>query len=179
MTAFYTQGIWLSALISNRIEPLGFEFYAQKVEWYPEWPLRAKAEQVAIYYRDGKEPRELLRGPLIEVEMQGVIWKSNAWQIARLSAHLDQINWAPHRIPKRVQEENSQVHSTESVRLANSFSLMEYQVQLSKMVVYSPSPSMEPVTYLLNLKTPWVRGPFNEWSQIQKGIFPGPIQFSR
>lgn len=180
VTAFYTQSYWLVPLISSRIEPLGFEFHAQRVEWFPEWPLRVKAEQVVISYRDGKEPREMLRGPLIEIEMQGSIWSSNVWQIAKVNAQIDQINWAAHRIAQRSIASSNQHSSDRGISPeANQFSLIEYQFQLSRLVVYSSKPNTESITYLLNMKTPWVRGPFTEWSQIQKGLFPGQISFNR
>ena len=185
--AFYTQNLWLIPLISNRIEPFGVKFQAQEVRWLPEWPLRVRARQIVVSYLDGREPKDLLRGPELMIEMEGVPWASGAWQIRRVEGNLDEICWAPYRVNLEVEvagEENNTSPSHKKIsgtekREPNRFSLLEYQFQLTRLVVYSSKPGVQPAIYLLNLKTPIVRGPFAEWSEIQKGIFPSSVQLTR
>ncbi|MES2309725.1 MAG: hypothetical protein V4507_12790 [Verrucomicrobiota bacterium] len=186
--AFFTQNLWLVPLISNRIEPFGVKFQAQEVRWLPEWPLRVRARQMVISYLDGQEPKDLLRGPELMIEMEGIPWSSGAWQIGRVEGNLDEICWAPRRVNLEVVEvADEEVNTTSShkkisgveKREPNRFSLLEYQFQLTRLVVYSSKPGIQPAVYLLNLKTPVVRGPFVGWSEIQKGIFPSSVQLNR
>jgi hypothetical protein len=187
--AFYTQNLWLIPLISNRIEPFGVKFQAQEVRWLPEWPLRVHARQIVVSYLDGNEPKDLLRGPELSIEMEGVPWSSGAWQIRRVVGSFDEICWAPHRVVLETGSASDEGNALSSPgraavkekgkREANPFSLLEYQFQLTRLVVYSSKPGIPPAIYLLNLKTPTVRGPFVEWGEIQKGIFPSSVQLSR
>lgn len=185
--AFLTQEFWLVPLVNNRIAPLGVEFKAQEIHWLPEWPLRVKARQIVVSYLDGKEPRDLLRGADLSVEMQGMPWSSGAWQIRRVEANLDEISWSAHRVRSADQssqgeerrEDSGNHFASSTQKKPNQFFLLEYQFQLTKMVVYSSRAGVAPATYILNLKTPVVRGPFTDWGELYRAVLPGQIQLNR
>lgn len=184
--AFFTQEYWLVPLISNRIQPFGVEFKAQEIRWLPEWPLRVKARQVVVSYLDRQEPRDLLRGSEMSVEMEGMPWRSGAWQIRRVEARLDEISWAPHRVAQGAviegagkRGELSKAGGHQEKKEGNRFSLLEYQFQLTRMVVYSSRSGVPPAIYLLNLDTPLVRGPFTEWGELYRGVLPIQVQLNR
>lgn len=185
--AFLTQKFWLIPLVNNRIAPFGVEFKAQEIQWLPAWPLRVKGRQIVVSYLDGKEPRDLLRGPDLSVEMEGVPWSSGAWQIRRVEASFDEISWSAHRVrsPNRSSEGDERREDpvkgspSSAQNKPNQFSLLEYQFQLTKMVVYSSKVGVAPATYVLNLKTPVVRGPFTQWGELYKAVLPGQIQLNR
>lgn len=185
--AYFTQRFWLIPLISNRIEPFGLHFQAQDLRWLPEWPLCFHAKQIVVSYQDGNEPKDLLRGPELKIILEAIPWSNGAWQIRRCTVILDELCWAPRRIlnPDELPTDSlastyqKSASATAKKAAAHSFSLLEYQFQLTRLIIYPSKPSLPPITYLLNLKTPLVRGPFEGWNELQKGVFPSPIKLDR
>ncbi len=170
---FYSQSFWLNRLLERTASDLTeYRWRADSVEWLPTWPIGLEIKQLRVCYREGVTPEDFVRASRAHVTLGSIPWSEGRLQIRRLESQVEMVNWI--RFPV-VPLSASRLEQEKEKPFWRGITVQELQLEVVGFAYFDRvrEPFPPPQMYVLNLKTPLIRGPIQSWEQLENIVIPG------
>jgi hypothetical protein len=170
---FYSQHYWLNRAIGYLVSDLTeYRWRADSVEWMPTWPMVLEIKQLQLRYREGVTPEDFIRAQRLQLTLGAIPWSEGRLQIRHLDAQVETVNWI--RFPA-VPLSAARLEQEKKTPFYKGVAVQTIQLEVMGVAYFDRvrEPAPPPQLYVLNLKTPLIRGPIQSWEQLENVLLPG------